>query len=76
MTYKQPRAKKEKEFKYYVTFVPHYNKTEDWKNRRLTAYRIEKDERIDEFSFKKAEKIAKFLKNRGDKAIKINKVKV
>lgn len=61
--------------KYYVTFVPHFERIGDWHGRRLTAYRVEKGKNVDEFPIKKAETIANFLKIRGDKAIKIIEVK-
>ena len=70
MTIKQEIKKMIKKDKYYVTFVPRFDRVGDWHGRRLTA----RNDITDEFSYEDAEKIVKKLLERGEKAIKIKKL--
>ena len=64
-------TKQKSDNKYCVYFVPHYDLVKDWYGRRLAARRNSKDK----FTKSEAEKVVKFLKKRGDKAIRVKKVK-
>jgi len=56
------------ENKYFVEFVPSFEKV--GRNRSIARYKGD-----DEFSLKTAREVVKILERRGDKAIKIRKVR-